>query len=1044
MLASARSSCARTLSLSRPAWSLALPAESSRQAAVRASLHAGQAAFVRPVHGGTKAPYSAAAVAVAEGDQEPEYGREERGFVRRHERPGHASRQHDDGYGEWIRDQDAAAAGRFSMPSDTSSRNPEPSSVGVEGSDKQRPTAPLNHSIADTSDEVLAPYLANESKSPPRPDRPAPPAAPSSIENLPPLMQFRNTLSSHPRFALRVFGDMATSDLHRLTILEYDTLLHSLSKSFGSESPSRTSIPDEELRPLVRLHAALREYRDTRYTEEGEAIHGKRLVRLMRACMFLGAHAVFRSIWKGRLDDLQRERAATRTLVDQAPRRGIHTAFPGANALNQIAEDLTKAREWKLSRWLFQPAQMQLDWYTPSAFEAAVRALQAHDEPQEIVRLAGEMEARNIRATADTYCALMQAYLELGEVDLARATLVKAERERELSSERVQIGLLRGHMAIGGSSEVADRVMQDIAALKIAPTARLLNALIRNRLQHRDTPAALKLFANFDFAGGETEATAETYALTLRLHAQSSDIANLRMVWHRLVSASISLDAQHLLVVITALSQAGPAEADEALKAIKAHIDQTPFSAWRIPSDLVLSPGVMNALLHGMARHHGLTGMERTLRLMRRAGVAADDSTAQILMDFVTVSSKSPLEGIHLLEQLRARLPVRATSDTLDKALGAALATCNRGIALADPSSAEPHAGIKTSAPFQRAISPVLQSLQARQARSTSTTLAHRLQYEALVQSAATQSGVPDVRHVWQQMLARGYEPTEEHILALVKGYAQTGAMKQAEETLKLADEQGIPRTPGMWMEMLVGWTEKGQLEKAERAYRQICDLGARAASGSGTLLAFAQGQPDMVAMTAMTRAYYVCGSYDKARMMALAMIDRFGKLDPTALVTAVHAIRLDNRQLTALHLVRKQTTELSTSLRRIIKNIRNHAFRTARKKADAAPAPAPAPIAATAAASPSYDLGSSYKFSATAADRAKIYHLADELLKRDDAARPISERRAMSAKTVRDRLMRAVTDDGKRKRGKRAKGVSREIAPEDDAASSADREKTP
>jgi hypothetical protein len=596
-------------------------------------------------------------------------------------------------------------------------------------------------------------------------------------------------------------------------------------------------------------------------------------------------------------------------------------------------------------------------------------------------------------------------------------------------------------MTLGGSSAIAERVMKDIASLKLAPTARLLNTLIRARLQDRDHAAALKLLAHFDFAGGETVAMPETYALTLQLHAQSSNIANLRNVWHRLVSAGVPIDSQHLLVVVNALGQAGPSQAEEALQAVRSHIDQTPFTAWRIPPKLELSAGVMNALLHCMARHHGISGVERVLRLMRRARTPANDATAQILVSLVTDNSKSAVEGITLLSQLRERLPgIKATSNTLDKALASALASYKQSTAAIStgPISADPQAGIRTSGPFQRAIGPVLQSLQARQARSTSRTLAHRLHFEALTQSIATQSGVPDVRHVWTQMLARGYEPSEEHILGLVKGYARAGAMKQAEETLVLAKEQDIAETPGMWMEMLNGWAEKGQIGKAEMAYRQICNSANRqgGSQSTGRLRAFEAGQPDIVAMTAMIRAYYACGSYGKARDMVTVLTERFQDLDAPALLVAVHALRLDNRPLTALHLVRKQTAALSTPLRRVIKQIRKYAYRTAAKNANPSTSLTPSPSSrGQSIAAPSnsaYELSSSYEFTASAADRAKIFHLATELLKRDDEARPAGQRKAMSAKTMRARIVRAATDDGKRQRSARGSNGGKEQATDD------------
>ena len=272
--------------------------------------------------------------------------------------------------------------------------------------------------------------------------------------------------------------------------------------------------------------------------------------------------------------------------------------------------------------------------------------------------------------------------------------------------------------------------------------------------------------------------------------------------------------------------------------------------------------------------------------------------------------------------------------------------------------------------------------------------------------------------------------------------------MGQAEETLKLASEQGIGRTVGMWMEMLTGWAEKGQLDKAEKAYKEICALGVPEPSASNyrftrqqpaadsadqeesplsTSTTIRTDQPDITAMTVMIRAYYRCGSFAQARQLAQSMIERFPKLDQPALITAVHALRLDNRTLSALHLVRKQTTELTSSLRRIIRNIQTHAFRTAAKNASASAANTWS-NASSGSAKPddkTYAMGSSYTLNASAAERAKVFHLASEILKRDDDAKSSTptQRRQISPKAMRDRLVRAISPKAPRKRSTKKAG---------------------
>lgn len=278
-----------------------------------------------------------------------------------------------------------------------------------------------------------------------------------------------------------------------------------------------------------------------------------------------------------------------------------------------------------------------------------------------------------------------------------------------------------------------------------------------------------------------------------------------------------------------------------------------------------------NAQLRKACRIYGLDGLQETLKQFRSSGIKPDESTLQIVLDCVrTTTTNDPTRLATVLNALLRHSPdLRPSTDHLDLLLGQAVRARSRdahmaqsqfqsqtqtrsqtrhrdlpstltsdtatGVdiksALESPAeigSINAQAGLKPNDPFKKAIQGIIQSLHARGARSASKSLANRLRFEAhsSQSSSPEEDGGPPIsaQTVWNDMISRGYKPDKRHLLALMKGYAESGHMQGCEDVILLAKEMEIEVTRGMWMVLMTSYGRRGSLDlgRAEKAFQAI------------------------------------------------------------------------------------------------------------------------------------------------------------------------------------------------------------------------------
>lgn len=856
MISSARQGCARSVSyaLGRPSWSLALHAESSAQALLQNTVPPPPPrSLARPIHREThsRARYSGAATAVLTHDHLEQPGQYE--------------------------------------VDDTSWERHKVSAHTVELDTLEPVTLPAN------------PYVPRLRQIRDRVTNTEPPE--------PPLSRFRRCITNDPVSSLLTLPRLPPDQLATINLVEIDTLLSSLNISLRQYPVSASVDFDDIHSSLVQLRGAI--YDHSAGGQPGQTFLGKRFHRFIRVCLLLGHRDLVKSLWRERV----------------AQKMWTGAIVSGPDRLVQILSD--DLREWKLLLWMFSSAIFPEENLTPNILERYIQAHLATRQPEAVSRIYELHSRLGLKPTGESYNHLMQAMLELGNVEGAQSAAKLGRDEGGLTQVQQQLSILRGHRVLGATVDLEQKVFRDLDKLGQKPIGSLINALVRLRMDVGDMDGADRLLSRCglgkhssritparDFVEPSTNST----FLAMRVAARTKDLPRVRSLWAQLCRIPAEVTDRHLSQLVYSLGH------EEGYHLVMSMIDQTyPFRP-DIPYPLTLKPGIntLNTLLSTLPRRRlDLASLSRILEVFPRIDVQPDSDTVKNLLNILSATNTPPDQLAILLRTLLRQYP--ELSPTLDH-LNIVLASSLRApvpksrpllAAISSESSSteitsSPSAGLTAVNTLRSAIEPILKDLNKRGVPSDSTSLAIRLRYDALTHASA--GGFPSASAIWDNIIKRGYLPNKRHVLALMSGYADSGAMVEATSLIRLAREIGIEPTNGMWMVLLKGWGRLRDIDQASAAYTQI-------ASG--------QYGPDMIALTAMIQAYYYCGIYEKAANMTRDVLlrDHGDELDKQALLVAAHALRSDNEENVALELLagyKDDNKVFGKSHRNVVRQLRN------------------------------------------------------------------------------------------------------------------------
>ncbi|KAL1412965.1 hypothetical protein Q8F55_000714 [Vanrija albida] len=628
--------------------------------------------------------------------------------------------------------------------------------------------------------------------------------------------RFRRHMAKDPVAALLSLAGLSEAELETVDASALGTLLFKLNEAAAADPTLASTVRVEDVTAALSVVRALIHARpsvdnSTRDAFLGRALHGKILRAFLRACIRFNVSPLAVEVFAERMDDQLR---SGRTIVD----------------VDGFALDLASAREWNLAATIFSKPSPSLP---SSLFTATVvtTAMTANLHLRRPAVTVGMFELLDPElATAETFNALTQAQLQLGRLDDARLA-IQAAKACGISPEEQQVAILRGYRTLGYDADVEHRARRDLAKLGLSPTAPFLNALMRLRIDAGDLKGAEAILGEFHFNGTRSgvEPIGDTIVVALSIASRRGDLQRLHALWDSLAEHPTAVSDHAVAQLCRALGRLDLV--DQACAVFESSIHHTP-SPWPLPASFRPSIKTANVVLELATSTGEYDGLVRIAQLMREASIRPDAHTVKVVLEFARRNlASSPTTLAKLLREMLGRVSdAHASVDQLDVVLAEAVRTATHHGRRAQPTtylepppsmepSTDPTGGLEPRGKLKRLLNAVINSLREGGHQGTARSLANRILYDSLALDGARD--IPPARQVWNALVLRGYRAEHTHLFALLNGYAQIGAMAQAEDVAALARESGVPTSRAMYNALIGGWARAGNLEHARALYDQ-------------------------------------------------------------------------------------------------------------------------------------------------------------------------------------------------------------------------------
>lgn len=706
----------------------------------------------------------------------------------------------------------------------------------------------------------------------PAQDRPPPPPPP---ERLTGGERFRRKIQSDPVEALLSLNHMSRADLTSIVPKDLLTVLYFITKQVKPSSQLHAQLDPEQIATALQIVRALLHARPTlessphRDAGFGYTLRGKALRALLRTGVLFGARQFVVDLFAERMDE---QAFSKRKVVDT----------------DGLAVDLAATREWKLATSLFAgPSQLTpREVYTPRVVAISMSAHLCTNKPWEAVRLFElfESEKADRTVTAEARCALVRAYLLLGDISSAQEAVHAANRAG-IETSAIQLAMLRGYRMLGYDADVEKRVRQDLDRMSLQPQPAVLNAFVWLRLDADDLEGAETILQELQVLAKDAPLDPETSLIAITIASRRGDAKRVRRVWQWLNSRPAVITDDAVAHLCRALGRLGCG--DEAIELFRSAVRGEP-STWPLPAGF--QPGIVtaNAVLEVATRARKYRGLVDITQLMHDAGIEPDDRTLIQLLEFASRNLvSSPTSLSRFFEELLQCTHSASTVDQFNIVLARVLRVATRDPTLSEqllsPSSGpttDPASGIQLRGKVHRLLAEQIASLRASGQKSTGMSLSNRLIYDALALDGLWP--VPAIQKTWQSFVLRGFRPTPKHYHSLLSAYVKIGAMEEAEDVLRLASQSAVSGLSDleqrrMLTSLIQGWSNVGQIARAKECYERIRTIGT-----------------DAPALSAIIYAHLHCGHPGAAISIARKDLSKV-EINEGVIATAAHAIRRAN-----------------------------------------------------------------------------------------------------------------------------------------------------
>ena len=808
----------------------------------------------------------------------------------------------------------------------------------------ERPKISPTHPMKCDFDSLPSPLEHSISGSPPEPVdnlRPFPSTHPPDRETW--RRRFLHLAESDPLVCFLSIHSLNTDAMSCIAAEDFDQLYQAVKRARIDNPNLATSVKMETAKTnLTRLRRHLEDLPPQTPAKEGykpgPRLRGRRLDNFLRLCIWFKCFDLAKNVF-----------------VAHFPLQ-IADGLCNVRQLEIFLGYLAYERHWRLAINLFAhqsfPAQQPnfpINLWTPYILSTIMRAFLLVREPFAVPPLVKLYRGAGLTMDMSCYHQLLQAHVALGEVDQARNIRLEA-KSHGFEPEAHQFGeknaLLKGQRGMGSDRVFERLVLDEIESNRLQNpppsaaqfSAETLHNVVRLRLDTGDIQGAKRLIRHFDLPmkdhsntnSQRIRPTALTMILAFETICRQPEEQSLATWWSYMSSQPILLQDRVIAVLVNALVTLR--RTDLAFRMIEAHVsphldttDSEPLT-WSLPENASVGNRTFDALLAGMARHEGIPGLQRAADLMRDAGVSTDSRTLEIILHAVRSNMSTNPQGLAelLIAMLKRAKDVNATIGHIDEIMAEAVQSAAQTYPhpgphlapFADDDLTGPTAGLKPIGTFAKVIEVILKSLRARGVRAQGNSIANRLRFEAM-----SGSQFPSARFVWNQLIDKGFQPNERHLISIMRGYADAGKMDEAEAVIGLAQQTGSLVTRGMLMVLVVGWGRLGRLIQARAAYENIRKLGYDN-PGSGL---------DPPAVSAMIKTYYDARKLRSAANITRDDLLKFSEqLGEREYVTGITALRWIDDDVGAIKLLEANNSsgQLSDFTRKIVRTIRVHVHR--------------------------------------------------------------------------------------------------------------------
>ncbi|KAE9410996.1 hypothetical protein BT96DRAFT_846796 [Gymnopus androsaceus JB14] len=553
-----------------------------------------------------------------------------------------------------------------------------------------------------------------------------------------------------------------------------------------------------------------------------------------------------------------------------------------------------------------------------------IRALVETGQHALLRNIPAEFEAFQVKPNRRTFHLLISGHVRNRDLLGARKLLRLMGQIGIPPDDSTHALIATYYRNLGPNVQVQDQALRSLSSLEENTAVTVLNRLIQLRLDANDPAATLQLLTLFDQkqvgciaevvsgvvstpGGGNPfaqpledvhrtrylSADGDTYATFIHYMATRKDLHGALVILKGLVAANISPTPEVITALIHVYFATGLSKA--AFRTVLDICAQRPLDAFTsleykglynpgaslhfVPTGIVPTTRMFNALLNGALSAHGFTCAWDILKVMQANNIRPNEVTVEVLIAY---AGKSQHTRPRLLLRLLSKLHFPELQPTLGHlhillsciirheryltfGVGwnttASLFSRTRQVTRTQPKSLslsnstepfDPIGGIPLEGVNWRAARPFVDQLSARKTNVDGVLAGIRLKREA-----ALKVDMDAAQDVFDLLLARGIQPNEYHFSALMEGYTRKGDVSSAVDILEAATRVGIKPNRVMYTILIVGYARQGQPEEAVTTFKRMVE---------------ADIQPDVASIDAVASAFFAVGSYLMARRTLITL----------------------------------------------------------------------------------------------------------------------------------------------------------------------------